>query len=240
MHTHLYQRKQKRVKKVTDTRCRLSLPWLLLSLSYLALREELRRLTLCSLPSLELIKLPVRSRASQGFPPWRVLPLVVTRINLPGRLCHHTGPLFHARCPSVSEARLSLKTSFVVVVQLLTCVRLFATPWTAARQDPLSFAISQTLLKLMSIESAMPSDHLILCRPLLLQKAKLAWPSKFASLPGPPADPPPPLCPLSEGCGLPDWTLHFQGLGRPLGSEETGRQKMEEAGPHELDQKSVV
>mgnify|MGYP007134181110 CR=1 FL=1 len=51
---------------------------LLLSLSYLALREELRRLTLRSLPSLELIKLPVRSSASQGFPPWQVLPLVVT------------------------------------------------------------------------------------------------------------------------------------------------------------------
>ena len=43
-----------------------------------------------------------------------------------------------------------------------------ATPWTAARQASLSFTISQSLLKLMSIQSVMPSNHLILCRPLLL------------------------------------------------------------------------
>ena len=42
------------------------------------------------------------------------------------------------------------------------------TPWTAARQASLSFPISQSLLKLMSIESVMPSNHLILCHPLLL------------------------------------------------------------------------
>ena len=47
-------------------------------------------------------------------------------------------------------------------------VRLFATPWTAARQASLSITNSQGLLKLMSIQSAMPSSHLILCRPLLL------------------------------------------------------------------------
>ena len=41
------------------------------------------------------------------------------------------------------------------------------TPWTTARQASLSFTISQSLLKLMSIESVMPSNHLILCRPLL-------------------------------------------------------------------------
>ena len=56
----------------------------------------------------------------------------------------------------------------VVVVQLLRCVQLFATPWTAARQASLSFTISQSLLKLMSIESVMSSNHLILCHPLLL------------------------------------------------------------------------
>ena len=56
----------------------------------------------------------------------------------------------------------------VVVVQSLICVRLFVTPWTAACQASLSFTISQSLLKLRSIESVMPSDHLILCRPLLL------------------------------------------------------------------------
>ena len=53
-------------------------------------------------------------------------------------------------------------------VQLLSHVLLFATPWTAARQASLSITNSGSLLKLMSIESVMPSNHLILCRPLLL------------------------------------------------------------------------
>ena len=53
-------------------------------------------------------------------------------------------------------------------VQLLSRVQLFATPWTAARQASLSITNSQSLLKLMSIESVMPSNHLILCCPLLL------------------------------------------------------------------------
>ena len=56
----------------------------------------------------------------------------------------------------------------VVAVQLLSHVRLFATAWTAARQASLSFTISQSMLKLMSTELVMPSNHLILCRPLLL------------------------------------------------------------------------
>ena len=53
-------------------------------------------------------------------------------------------------------------------VQSLSHVRLFATPWTAARQASLSITNSQSLLKLMSIESVLPSNHLILRRPLLL------------------------------------------------------------------------
>ena len=53
-------------------------------------------------------------------------------------------------------------------VQLLSRVQLFAIPWTAARQAFLSITNSQSLLKLMSIESVIPSNHLILCRPLLL------------------------------------------------------------------------
>ena len=53
-------------------------------------------------------------------------------------------------------------------VQLLSRVWLFATPWTAACQASLSFTISQSLLKLMSIESMMPSNHLIFCHSLLL------------------------------------------------------------------------
>ena len=52
-------------------------------------------------------------------------------------------------------------------VQSLSCVQLFATPWTAAHQSSLSITISWSLLKLLSIESVMPSNHLILCPPLL-------------------------------------------------------------------------
>ena len=53
-------------------------------------------------------------------------------------------------------------------VQSLSHVRLFATPWTAARQASLSITNSRSLLRLVSIESMMPSSHLILCHPLLL------------------------------------------------------------------------
>ena len=53
-------------------------------------------------------------------------------------------------------------------VQLLSCVRLFATPWTAAHWASLSITNSRSLLKLMSIESMMPSNHFILCRSLFL------------------------------------------------------------------------
>ena len=57
---------------------------------------------------------------------------------------------------------------FGISVQLLSRVRLFATPWTAAHQASLSIIKSWSLLKLMSIELVMPSNHLILCCPLLL------------------------------------------------------------------------
>ena len=57
---------------------------------------------------------------------------------------------------------------FGISVQLLSCVRLFATPWTAAHQASLSIIKSWSLLKLISIELVMPSNHLILCCPLLL------------------------------------------------------------------------
>ena len=53
-------------------------------------------------------------------------------------------------------------------VQSLSRVQLFVTSWTAAHQASLSIANSQSILKLMSIESVMPSNHLILCQPLLL------------------------------------------------------------------------
>ena len=58
--------------------------------------------------------------------------------------------------------------SSVAVVQLLSRVQLFAAPWTAPHQASLSFTNSRSLLKFISIESVMPSNHLILCRPLLL------------------------------------------------------------------------
>ena len=56
----------------------------------------------------------------------------------------------------------------IVVVQSISHVQLFATPWTAACQASLSITNSRSLLKPMSIESVMPSNHLILCHPLLL------------------------------------------------------------------------
>jgi len=57
---------------------------------------------------------------------------------------------------------------YISSVQALSCVRLFATPWTAVCQASLSITNSQSLLKLMSIALVMPSSHLILCCPLLL------------------------------------------------------------------------
>ena len=75
--------------------------------------------------------------------------------------------------------QISEKTALDQVVggvQLLSRVRLFATPWTAALQASLSFTVSWSLLKLMSIKSVMPSNHLVLCCPLLL------LPSTFPSI----------------------------------------------------------
>ena len=60
------------------------------------------------------------------------------------------------------------KNSRDTSVQLLSCVWLFVTPWTAARQASLSFTVSWSLLRLTSTESMMPSNQLVLCRPLLL------------------------------------------------------------------------
>ena len=71
---------------------------------------------------------------------------------------------------------LSWQILFVVVIQLLSRVQLFATSWAAARQAFLFFTISRSLLKLISTESVMPSNHLILCHPLLL------LPSTFPSI----------------------------------------------------------
>ena len=71
---------------------------------------------------------------------------------------------------------LSHKHCIVIVVQSLSRVWCFATPWTAARQASLPITNSQSLLKLMSTESVMPPNHLILCHPFLL------LPSIFTSI----------------------------------------------------------
>ena len=60
------------------------------------------------------------------------------------------------------------RTVYVMAAQFLSRVQLFVTPWTTACQASLSFTISWSLLKFMSIESVMPSNHFILCCPLLL------------------------------------------------------------------------
>ena len=71
------------------------------------------------------------------------------------------GTFIHFLCPLCMGAS-SVKFSS------LSCVRLFATSWTAAFQASLSIKNSHSLLKLMSLEAVMPSNHLILCHPLLL------------------------------------------------------------------------
>ena len=67
------------------------------------------------------------------------------------------------------HALLKAKQSKFSSVQSLRCVQLFVTPWTAARQASLSINNSQSLLKLMIIELRIPSNHRILCHPLLLR-----------------------------------------------------------------------
>ena len=77
-------------------------------------------------------------------------------------------PLFAKACDLlISGFVLSVSVQFSSV-QLLSCVWLFATPWITAHQASLSITNSQSSLRLMPIESVMPSSHLILCRPLLL------------------------------------------------------------------------
>ena len=81
------------------------------------------------------------------------------RLKGTGNHCNHKG--FGCYCPQSQLPQLSS-------VQSLSRVQLFATPWTSARQASLSITNSRSLPKPMSIESVMPSNHLILVRPLLL------------------------------------------------------------------------
>ena len=74
---------------------------------------------------------------------------------------HPSWALFLQTCSNTNA-------DFYQIVQSLSCVSLFVSPWTATHQASLSFTISRSLFKLMSIESVILSNHLILCRPLLL------------------------------------------------------------------------
>ena len=101
----------------------------------------------------------------------------------------------------------------------------FVTPWTEARQAPLSFIISQSLLKFMSIESVMPHNHLILCRPLLLSPSifpsirvfsnesalRLMWPKYWSFSFS--------ISPSNEYSGLTSWIL--TGLISLMNSQES-------------------
>ena len=82
--------------------------------------------------------------------------------------CSFNGNL-ECNCSGAQEKQLlDLCWGLFAVVQSLSCVQLFATPQTAARQTSLPFAISQSLLWFMSIELVIPPNHLIHCHPLLL------------------------------------------------------------------------
>ena len=80
----------------------------------------------------------------------------------------HNWKTEHTHITSViTKTGITVYVDVFVVAQSLSCVRLFVTPWTAAGQASLSITNSGSLLKLMSIESVMPSNHLILCCLLL-------------------------------------------------------------------------
>ena len=101
----------------------------------------------------------------QGIQPKSKSPRSVTLKTLPWLDLPSTDILMQNRRQPIHSTE---DTRFVSSVQSLSRVWLFATPWIAARQASLSITISRSSLKLTSIESAMPSSHLILCCPLLL------------------------------------------------------------------------
>ena len=82
----------------------------------------------------------------------------------------------YIECKTNLQDKHKVSEAISVQFRSLSCVRLFAAPWTALGQASLSITISQNLLKLMSIESVMPSNRLILCHPFLL------LPSVFPSI----------------------------------------------------------
>ena len=120
-------------------------------------------------------------RGTQGDQ--RLTALVSPAASAPGSLLRvhrrqnrsHRGIPIWALCLADTEGGINLfletfavRVGNTVAVQLLSYVQLFVTPWTAAHQASLSFAISWSLLRFMSVELMIPCNHLILCRPLLL------------------------------------------------------------------------
>ena len=103
---------------------------------------------------------PLHSSCPHRHMCWRVA--VMTRAEIPGQPAALWWSL------SIGWGPWAGGVSLGCVVQLPSRVRLFVTPWTAAHQASLSFTISQSLLKCMSIESVILSNHLILCCPFLL------------------------------------------------------------------------
>ena len=95
--------------------------------------------------------------------PWHSMAYTFNELQKP---VHHDKARLLRSCHLVPS--LHGKTLQISAVQSLNRVRLSATPWTAAHQASLSITNSRSLLKLMSIESVMPSNHLILCCPFLL------------------------------------------------------------------------
>ena len=94
-------------------------------------------------------------RYYSSFKKKEILPFTITWLNLEDII--------------LSEISQTQKDKYYIIsVQSLSHVRLFATQWTAAHQASLSITNSRSLLKFMSTESVMPSNHLILCQPLLL------------------------------------------------------------------------
>ena len=111
-------------------------------------------------------------------PTARLAPREGLRAELSARSRHKAGtalcrasPAHHPPVPGFLSQRannIPRASNRFSSVQSLSHVQLFATPWTSARQASLSITNSRSLFKLMTIESVMPSNHLILCRPLLL------------------------------------------------------------------------
>ena len=112
-----------------------------------------------------------------GGSPWRTS-VAQFQLICPFQCDHNSLPLPpwssapHATTPPPDTQQATERTHtcplVVVVVQSLSHVQLSVSPWTEAHQAPLASTISQSLLKLMSIESVMPPNHLSLCHPLLL------------------------------------------------------------------------